>query len=205
MNKLTITDEYSRKVAMKVNTEWVDLPDHEEFYIITRSGQVFSKTRSVNSPICGGSREIKGKEINPWLCNQYYAIEARRAGEKRTVVYIHRALAKAFIPNHEGKPCINHIDGNKQNNDLSNLEWCTHKENMQHAHRTGLIPPSNIGPGEKSLSAKLNNKSVVEIKKALIRGVSTTSLAKKYSVTPGTIDHIKKGRTWSHIVLDDEL
>ncbi len=53
--------------------------------------------------------------------------------------FIHRLIALTFIPNLEEKLVVNHIDGNKKNNDISNLEWCTHKENTQHAIRLGLI------------------------------------------------------------------
>jgi hypothetical protein len=54
---------------------------------------------------------------------------------------IHRLVAIGFIPNHFNKPCVNHIDGNKLNNKVSNLEWVTNSENQLHAYKTGLQNP----------------------------------------------------------------
>jgi len=54
---------------------------------------------------------------------------------------IHRAVAKSFIDNNECLPQVNHIDGNKENNHVSNLEWCTAQHNVQHAYNNGLIVP----------------------------------------------------------------
>lgn len=56
---------------------------------------------------------------------------------------VHRVVAMAYLPNPEGKKCVNHKDGDKLNNALSNLEWVTHSENMKHAFKTGLWKPHN--------------------------------------------------------------
>ena len=57
---------------------------------------------------------------------------------KTELRYIHRLLAEVFLDNPEDKPCVNHIDGNKLNNELINLEWVSYSENTQHAVKAGL-------------------------------------------------------------------
>ena len=76
---------------------------------------------------------------------------------------IHRLVAEAFIPKIEGKEQVNHIDGNKQNNSIKNLEWVTRDENMQHASINGLLPTEF-----RNAKCKLSNKQVEEIRKTYL-------------------------------------
>lgn len=62
-----------------------------------------------------------------------------QVSHQQELFYVHRIVAGAFIPNPMSKPFVNHIDGNKLNNDISNLEWVTASENTQHAYETGLM------------------------------------------------------------------
>jgi hypothetical protein len=74
---------------------------------------------------------------------------------KRHHIGIHRLVARHFIPNPENKKTVNHINGNKLDNRVCNLEWATHSENMKHALRTGLFPIEN--PQHGTLYLKLKN------------------------------------------------
>lgn len=76
--------------------------------------------------------------------NGYMAIMLYKNG-KFTNKLVHRLVAEAFIPNPHGKKQINHIDGNKENNSIGNLEWCTQSENMTHAFKTGLSKAQSKG------------------------------------------------------------
>lgn len=82
----------------------------------------------------GTVRRIKdGYIIKPRFDKEGYSRVCLAVNKKNRMFRVHRLLALAFIPNPESKPCVNHKDGIKGNNDLSNLEWCTHKENFEHA------------------------------------------------------------------------
>jgi len=112
----------------------------------------------------------------------------------RKIYLLHRLIAMAFIPNPENKPCINHKDGNKLNNSLDNLEWCTRAENNQHAFRNGLINKS----GEKCNLSKLKSYQVLEIRK-LLKKYKQKDIARKFHIDQSTVSYIKTKRLWAHL------
>jgi hypothetical protein len=110
----------------------------------------------------------------------------------RKAVLTNRAVALRFLPNPENLPQVNHIDGNKENNALSNLEWCTASDNEKHAHDTGL----KSGRGSANSNAKLTAADVTAIRASVAH---PAELATTYGVSRSTIVNIKSHRTWRHI------
>lgn len=84
-------------------------------------------------------------EYKHQVCRIGYARVRLIVGGKRINFYIHRLVAEAFIDNPERKKEVNHIDGKKNNNHFSNLEWTTRKENMSHAIKSGLVKRGKNG------------------------------------------------------------
>ena len=118
----------------------------------------------------------------------YYRVPVVISGGPKDLS-VHREVTKAFIPNPCNKPCINHIDGVKTNNVVSNLEWVTIKENTIHAYRIGLM---NI---KRCRQRKLSNEQIEQIVKEYVRNsreFGTTALGIKYNVSPVTIWEVLK-------------
>lgn len=103
---------------------------------------------------------------------------------------IHRLVAEAFISNPNNLPEVNHINGDKQNNHVNNLEWCTHAENQKHASVNNLM-----AVGEKHGRHKLTEIQVNEIR-ALRNKLSQRKIANLYNVTPMAINFIFKNKNW---------
>lgn len=107
---------------------------------------------------------------------------------KIKTVKIHRLVAMHFINNPENKPQVNHMDGNKENNLCSNLEWCTPRENVLH-----------------SVDNKLRSRQILIIEQVLdirnraINGALNKVLAREFGVSETTISDIKRRRSWKHV------
>jgi hypothetical protein len=111
---------------------------------------------------------------------------------------VHRLVAKAFIPNPEQKPQVNHIDGNKLNNNIENLEWVTNKENAQHGAL--YIKRDKYLKGSKVSWSKLKEEDVMRIPE-LLKTNSPRQVANILNVSVSLVHEITAGRTWRHLNL----
>lgn len=121
---------------MNNNTEvWKNVQGYEGFYQVSNLGRVRSLDRTIIDSI-GRNRLYKGKLLKPIIDSHGYFEVRLCKGTNRKPPHIHRLVAQAFLPNPKKLPCINHIDENKQNNAVSNLEWCSYKYNNNYGTRT---------------------------------------------------------------------
>ena len=116
-----------------------DMVGFEQYYTIYENGDIYSKEYSVSK---GKKTIVKNKQkINPFSNGVGYLQVNLFNGEKMVKKYVHRMVAITFLGDKSNME-VNHIDGDKTNNNLWNLEWVTHRENMQHAVDTGLFIPN---------------------------------------------------------------
>lgn len=120
-----------------------------------------------------------------------------RIGLKRKVYAAHRLVAMAFIPNPDGKPSINHINGDKRDNRVENLEWCTHLENMQHASRGGRMVAMK---GEENPASKLTGRDVVAIRRMYATsGKTQKQIGQMFGVSQRMVCLITRREKWTHV------
>ena len=158
----------------------------DTLYYVSSCGRVWNMKRGVELTINYGS--------GYGLVKLIIGKKGCRVGKS---FLIHRMVAECFLDVVEGKTEINHKDGDKRNNRVDNLEWCTRKENLNHAYVMGLIEinPANwvYGLDKKERVCKLDHL-VDEIRGRVIGGESYDDLAKEYGVSSGLIYCISNGR-----------
>ncbi len=128
----------------------------------------------------------------------YHIVSTCQFGIKK-FYRVHRIVAECYIPNPNNLPEVNHDDANKINNHVSNLYWCTHAENMEHAWNNKLIKPPK---GQRHTLSKLKDEDIIWIRQNYILRhpkFGTIPLSKKFNVSYSLISRIIKNKCWSHI------
>ena len=169
-----------------------------------------SLKKKKQKPVKEKQEPIK-RELSYTLNNRgYLSVVVRRKTHM-----LHRLVAQAFIPNPENKPFVNHIDGDKTNNAVNNLEWCTAAENNLHARETGLhkqarghkINYKSSSTKRKAL-ANLKDKSklsdeqvryVRRVHKPRDKDFSSTALAERFGTSVAAMSKIVSGQTYQHV------
>lgn len=163
---------------------------YEGLYIVSESGIVIALEKTLINSL-GVKTVRKQKVLKPTICRLGYSSHHFYNGVgTRCQDKTHRVVAKAFIDNPLNKPCVNHIDGNKLNNHYTNLEWCTHKENVRHMWDTGL---NNISKLQPALNA--SRKKVVDKNTGIVFN-SITDAGKSIGISAGAMScRIHRGKT----------
>lgn len=117
---------------------WKDIKGYEGLYKVSNLGRVKSLFRIIKT-IKGYNITIQEKILKPIVDNTGYFVVSLWKNNKHSRPHIHRLVSETFVTNIQSKPFVNHIDGNKLNNNVNNLEWCTCRENNIHAWKIGLI------------------------------------------------------------------
>lgn len=174
------------------NEIWKDIPNYEGFYQASNLGRIKSLDREVVNrngvklifpavllKLCSG-------KTSPYLC----ANLCKNNINKKYMV--HRLVAMCFLPDWNSRLEVNHIDGNVFNNNVSNLEMCTRRENYDHA----IIHNLKKDYGEQSSNAKLTNFDAMRIRNLHEWGIKQKDLAIMYHVNKQTISSIVNHKTY---------
>lgn len=141
---------------------------------------------------CGTIRNTEtGYRIKPQDNGKGYKKVTLSINKKPIQKYVHRLVAEAYCKNGNNKTQVNHIDGDKSNNDYSNLEWVSNSENQIHAHKTGLKQNGN-----KLWNGKFSKEDIELIKWYDGEGMKGVDIAKLFECSKSTISEILNGKRY---------
>lgn len=177
---------------------WVPVVGFEKYYEVSNLGRVRSKDRLAKNSRGNSYRLWKGRVLSLNLKNNKKYINCKMSVNGKTYT---KQLHWIVLASFKTKPSaekweVNHIDGNKRNNKLKNLEWVTSKQNQIHAIENQLYKPAKRSKNGKS---KLNEKIVFLIKKDLLKNMKNIDISNKYNISLKMVSDIKTKRTWKHV------
>lgn len=165
---------------------WKEIPNTQ--YLISSTGLIYSKI------IDNLLSQFKDKD-------GYLQVNLQIGTRSNVTKRVHRLVAIAFLPNPHLKATVNHKDGIKTNNNIDNLEWCTHLENNQHAAKNNLMCH-----GSDIHTSLLNEEDVVKIKYLFVEHLlGDTEIGNMFGVNNSTISNIRRKIAWKHILPELEF
>lgn len=177
--------------------EWRDVVGYKGYYQVSNFLRLKSLGKKIETKT---GQAINRREVlmkTNVRKDGYVQVRLSKASKRKSFLF-HRIIADAFISNPENKPYINHKDGNTLNNSISNLEWCTQKENVIHGFKMGLTVSLF---GENHKLSKLSNEKVLSIRRlySINPNFNRGNVAKKLGVNNACISKIIYRKTWNHI------
>lgn len=189
---LELFGELDSEKQKSISTElWLSVVGYEGIYEISN----FANVRGVDriSPHPKGALSIKGKILKVQLtAEDYYRVGLCKNGTVKPFL-VHRLVAQAFLLNGGEFKEVNHIDGNRRNGSVSNLEWCDRNINMKNAVDRGMFH----GRLNVRNTKKLTSKMADEIKEAADSGVAYREIGKAFNIAITTVHKIRCGKLWS--------
>ena len=177
--------------------QWVPVPSLNGYISVTRCGKIKTHDREVPFTRNGTNymAKFKGKEINPWIASNGYLYIALKRNGKRKKYLVHRLLGEVFVPGFNKNLTINHLNGNKLDNNIENLEWIPLADNTKHQWEAGLVDLR----GSNHPGAKLTPKQVKAIRKMIALGVPDNCIATLSPVSCKIISRIRNGCAWNNV------
>lgn len=160
----------------------------ETGYEVSNLGNVRSIDRIVTT--VKNQLRLKGRLLKPAIDKKGYKRFAIMKQGKLTTYKLHRIVATAFIVNESNKPQVNHIDGNKLNNEAGNLEWVNNSENQLHAYKLGLSKAKRLHESARCKQTKESIEAIVDLKS---KGVKNQLIADMFGCSISSIKRLNKG------------
>lgn len=183
------TQAFQESLQFEEQEIWKPVRNYEGSYEVSSRGRV----RSIDRILSNGQPH-HGRILSPSKNKNGYLIVGPSVNGKREPLHIHRLVAQAFLGDCPDGCEVNHLDGEKENNKYTNLEYTTASKNIKHAYRLGLRNED----GENHPSHKLWDHEVIAIR-SLKGVVRNRRLSKLFEVSEATISNILSRKTWPHI------
>lgn len=162
-----------------------EVKGYEGYYEVSNLGRVRSTSYK-------GTRILKPFKTKNGYLNVVFCIKQVRIHK-----FLHRLVAEAFLANPQNLEQVNHKNGNKEDNSVENLEWCTQEYNNFHAYNTNLLNRYEDRP-----EAKLTKELVLQIPELIRQGATTDDLKNLFNVSRRCIDNIFEGKNWTGLGID---